>query len=107
MIRAVFFRNGEELTGFQISGHATAHENDEEGRLICSAVSSAAYMAANTITEILKAEAQISVDEGEMTLKITSGYSKSCDAIIKGLKLHVSELAKQNNGYLTIKTEAN
>ncbi|MBQ5810742.1 MAG: ribosomal-processing cysteine protease Prp [Clostridia bacterium] len=107
MIRVVFFRNGKELKGFKISGHATSHAEDEQGRIICSAVSSAAYMAANTITEIESATADISVDDGDMQLIINEGYSSGCATVLEGLRLHLAELAKQYNGYMTIKTEAN
>ena len=107
MIRVVFFRKGNQLSGFDIKGHATAHQDDEEGRLICAAVSSAAYMAANTITEIEKARADIDLSDGKMTFIITEGCTNGCITILEGLKLHLSELEKQNNGYLTIKTEAN
>ncbi len=107
MIRVVFICKEEKTIGFHISGHATSHQHDERGRLMCAAVSSAAYMAANTITEIAKAKADISVEDGDMKLVVTSGYNVGCSTTLEGLELHLTELAKQNNGYLTIKTEAN
>ena len=106
MIRAVFFRKGNEPAGFEIKGHATAHQNDEDGRIICAAVSSAAYMAANGITEIEHIDADISVDDGKMSLVIREGNTPGGISILKSLELHLSELEKQNDGYLTIKTEA-
>lgn len=106
MIRAVFFRKGNEPAGFEIKGHATANQNDESGRLICAAVSSAAYMAANGLTEIEQIDADITVDEGKMTLIVRNGITPGGKAILNSLELHLSELEKQNDGYLTIKTEA-
>ncbi|MBQ0110828.1 MAG: ribosomal-processing cysteine protease Prp, partial [Oscillospiraceae bacterium] len=45
-----FLYTNKELTGFEISGHATKNENDINGKAVCAAVSSSAYMTANTIT---------------------------------------------------------
>ena len=46
MIRAVFFE-GENGRGFEISGHAGGSAGRD---IVCAAVSSAVYMAANTVT---------------------------------------------------------
>lgn len=88
-----------------MTGHCTAGPEDESGRLCCAAVSSAAYMAANTITDIEHNDADISVDDGEMTLMLNGKGTEGCRAVLEGLKLHLTELAKQYDGYLTIKTE--
>ena len=53
MTRVKFlFKNGS-LSGYEIKGHSTNCVDDLEGKIVCSAVSSAAYMTANTITEII------------------------------------------------------
>lgn len=64
--------------------------------IICSAVSSAAFMTANTITEVIKADAVISVDEdGEMYLRIRDKDAGACQEILSGLKLHMFALEEQ------------
>lgn len=95
MIRAEFFTTRQgELLGFQIKGHAGAAEKG--GDVVCAAVSSAAYMTANTITEILHADAMADVDEdGEMFLRISKKDAPNCSDLLKGFKLHLLALEEQ------------
>ncbi len=92
MICAEFFTQPDgELVGFSISGH-----NGEAGEdIICAAVSSAAYMTANTITDIIKADAQVAVEDGYMLVRISSKEVRSCRNAFAGFKLHMSGLEEQ------------
>ena len=82
--------------GFSVKGHCTADANDELGRLVCASVSSAAYMAANTITEVVGDKADISVDEksGEMVLKLDSLGNES-KVVLEGFSIHIKQLSEQ------------
>lgn len=82
-----------DITGFEVSGHSTENESDEEGRLVCSAVSSAAIMTANTVTEIIRDGAAVEAYDGYLSLKAES--IDKCRDILLGFELHVNELAKQ------------
>ena len=62
--------------------------------IICAAVSSACYMAANTITEIIGIDADAAAYDGFMRLDIKSSIEKAQD-ILNGLYLHLTELEKQ------------
>ncbi|HEX2986416.1 MAG TPA: ribosomal-processing cysteine protease Prp [Caproiciproducens sp.] len=92
MIRAEFFTQANgELVGFRITGH-----NGTAGRdILCAAVSSAAYMAANTVTDVIRADAEVAVEDGYMLVKILSGNAKSCRSIFEGFKLHMQGLEEQ------------
>ncbi len=92
MIRVTFRTQGEHLCGYLITGHAGAGTAGED--IVCAAVSSAAYMTANTITEILKQPADITVDEGYMELTVT-GDTAVCQAILSGFRLHIRALHEQ------------
>ncbi len=83
-----------EPAGFIISGHSSKNGDDEQGRIVCSAVSSAAYMTANTITEIIGDNADITVDEAEMQLTVKAP-SDATLAVLAGLKLHLEQLKGQ------------
>ena len=63
--------------GFEILGHSSANENDEGGKIVCAAVSSAAYMAANTIIEIVKDNVQTEISEAKMLIKILNPSEKT------------------------------
>ena len=90
--------------GFHIEGHSTNNAEDSEGRTLCAAVSSAAYMAANTITEVIGESAEVRVSDGDMYFAIAAPKEES-KAVIKGLKLHLSELQKQYGKRLSVITE--
>lgn len=82
--------------GFSVKGHCTADANDDLGRLVCASVSSAAYMAANTITDVVGDKADISVceEDGEMILKVFSP-SDGTKIVLEGFKLHIQQLSEQ------------
>lgn len=82
--------------GFSVKGHCTADANDETGRLVCASVSSAAYMAANTITEVVgdKADIRISETGGEMVVNV-SHPSHETMVVLEGFGLHIQQLSQQ------------
>ena len=62
--------------------------------IVCAAVSSAALMAANTITEILEVSAKAEAESGSMIFHLSETNDKT-EAILRGLELHLTELSKQ------------
>ena len=93
MIRVKFFVGNRQLKGFEISGHAGFAESGKD--IICASVSSAAYMAANTITDVIGANAEAQVDEnGAMALTLNEPDERA-ETVLKGLELHLSELSEQ------------
>ena len=95
MIAAYFFiaKNGD-LLGFSISGHAEWGISGDD--IVCSAVSSAAFMTANTITDIIGVSADVTIDKtGSMILKISPNDSYRCREILLGFKLHMVILEDQ------------
>ena len=94
MTKIKFLIDGDSILGFSVSGHSSQNCTDTEGKIVCSAVSSAVYMAANTLTEIIGQNCEIHLDDALFTLK-TSVSSESAQAVLKGLKLHLTELSKE------------
>ena len=100
MIKVDFFSLGDSLEGFEVSGHSGFADAGED--IICSAVSSAVYMAANTITDVVCQSADIKVDEGYLYL-VTDITSES-QTILKGLQLHLISLSKDYPKNIKVKT---
>ena len=99
MIRAKFnIRKGN----FTIDGHSGSAESGQD--IVCAAVSSAAYMAVNTITEILGEDVEADVSDGYMKIRLCSGNQAATD-ILRGLELHISELSKDYPDFIKIITE--
>ena len=91
MVRVNFFKDGDMLYGFECKGHTGIAESGED--IVCSFISSACYLAANTVTDIITLDARSSDTDGYMSLKINSSPEKAQD-ILGGLVLHLTELEK-------------
>ncbi len=94
MTKILFCGNKDKLKSFLITGHSTQNCDDLDGKVLCAAVSSAAYMAANTITEIAKAECDIEVRDGYMSLTLLRD-SDGAQLVLRGFLLHLQQLAEQ------------
>ena len=90
MLKAEFFvLDDGNIKGFDISGHSGYDESGKD--IVCAAVSSAAYMAANTIADVIGAEVDVTVenDEGHMRFLVHDKYLSDCGYILKGFKNHL------------------
>ena len=93
MIRFKFFLAGSTVTGFDVVGHAGYGAKGSD--IVCAAVSSAAYLAANTLTDVLSADAAVKVDpNGRMTLALRS-ENEAARQVLKGLEQHIRMLSVQ------------
>ncbi len=101
MTSVKFLADGKGLYGFEISGHSSRDCDDTTGKIVCAAVSSACYMAANTITEIIGDKADITVDDALMHLSLVT-RSEASVAVLKGLRLHLEELSGQYSNNIKI-----
>ena len=99
-----FVVDGKAITGFEISGHSSCSYDDFDGKIVCSAVSSAAYLTANTLSEIVGAMVEAEVDDGYMKIQVKSKISES-QITLKGFLLHARELANQYRNYVKVYSE--
>lgn len=100
MIKVEFFGK-KPVYGYHITGHSDAAPDGPE--VICAGVSSAAYMTANLITEVIGLNPKLKAVEGDMYLKLqTEQEAARCDDILQGLRLHLSSLAEQYPKYIKV-----
>lgn len=78
--------------GFEVSGHAMKRDTGKD--ILCAAISSACYMTANTITDILGIPADITISDGFMRV-IVSDQSEKCEWLLEGLALHMEGLRQE------------
>lgn len=102
MTRVRFYSEGNLLTGFEISGHSGYA--DEGSDIICAGISSAAYMTANTVTEIFMLEADAKVEGGYFRFLCRDANSKA-DELFRGLKLHLLQFCEQYPDYIKIEND--
>ena len=101
MIRAIFTVQDKLVTGFEISGHSGFSKQGSD--IICSAVSSAAYMAVNTLTEVQELDCDITVNDGFMDLKLSKAEAEAAQVVLNGLLLHLDALSKEYADFIDLK----
>ena len=104
MTSVKFLEKENRICGFEISGHSAENCGDKKGKLVCSAVSSAAYMAANTVIEIIGDKCETEVSDGFMRIFLENPSEKTI-LVLEGFKLHITELSKDYKKQLRIITE--
>ncbi len=104
MTKIKFFGYDGVITGFEITGHSTSSVNDNEGKIVCSAVSSAAYLTANTLIEVIGADVNAKVGDGFMKIELKSLFEDS-QITLQGFLLHAKELSKQYRNYIKVYSE--
>lgn len=93
MTKSKFLFCEDTVVSFELSGHSGAGEEGTD--IVCSAVSSAVYMAANTILEIMKINANAEVTDGYFNFEMNFEDARKAKVITDGLYLHLNELAGQ------------
>lgn len=90
-MKATFLYRDHTLCGYALEGHCGGVAGSD---IVCAAVSSAAYLTANTITEIIGARATVAVDDtGKMELALSPAECARCADILQGFRLHMEALA--------------
>ena len=103
MIEINFFTLAKgALVGFRLSGHSGYAQSGND--IVCAAVSSAGFMTANTITDVIKVSAETEVEDGNLMLRVFSKDAVACRDILQGFKLHMLLLEEQYSDYLIVKT---
>lgn len=102
MIKAVFYKKNGGLSGFSISGHAGWGESGSD--IVCAAVSSAAELVCNTVTDFFKEEAEVSVQENILELKMKSGGGEA-PKLIESFRAHMQLISEEFPGCIRIINE--
>ena len=101
MIRIAFFSASDKLVGFHITGHSDYSEAGSD--IVCAAVSSAAYMTANTVTDIIGLDPVLTVSDGEMLLRCkTMQDAVKAAEILGGFHLHIMGLYEEYPEYINV-----
>lgn len=99
MTRYKFLTDENGLCGFIIEGHSGYAESGSD--IVCAAVSSAAYMVINTITEVLGVNADITESDARLGIKVKGNDTDKCRYLLSGLRLHLDGLRGQYPEHIT------
>lgn len=105
MIIAKFcFGENGSAAGFTVSGHSGSAPAGED--IVCAAVSSAAYMAVNTVTEVLGLTPEIRECDGFLSMRLSEAQAETALPILKGLCLHIEGLSEQYPEFIQLERGA-
>ena len=98
MIFAVCSFGEHGAAGFTVQGHSGSAEAGED--LVCAAVSSAVYMAVNTLTDVLMLTPETEVRDGFLSVRLLKQETEAALPILKGLALHLRGLQEEYPDYI-------
>lgn len=87
------------FTGFEVSGHAGYGEAGND--IVCSAVSSAVMLVCNTVTDFFGADADVTVEENRIILRLNSS-DKPSEKLLESFHVHMETIAED---YRRVKVE--
>ena len=93
MIRARFYYRGGVPVGFCLRGHAGLGAEGQD--ILCAAVSSAAYLTVNTVTDFYNCPAEIREEEGMLVLSLDKRSGRRCAPLLEGFLAHLNQLSEQ------------
>ena len=102
MTRSKFYCKDGLLRGFILEGHSGAGKAGAD--IVCAAVSSAAYMTANTLTEVMGCRASAADGEGRMAVFVSEGDLTRCQELLQGFRLHMQGLQEQYPRNISVET---
>ena len=102
MIRVTVYEHKKVPYGIALQGHAGA--GSEGNDIVCAAVSSAVYMAVNTVTDVIGVPTEIEVRDGYLKMVVSTEVQAQCETILRGLVLHLTALAEQYPKNIHMKT---
>lgn len=105
MITISLFRNQQhKIVRFTVSGHAGYSERGTD--IVCASVTTAAFTAVNGLTDVLKVQASVEVQEGYLSCRLpevmTTGERQSADLLLESMVLTFENLAEQYGDYVTV-----
>ena len=104
MTKCEFFREGERITGFSVSGHSGYAEAGTD--IVCAAISAVVGMAEATINDVCGGKAKVRVKEQDARITLT--LPTSCDeedtiqAVLAGLMVYLIDLRDQYPDFIVV-----
>ena len=100
MICANMLTRDGALCGFDVQGHSGSAVSGQD--IVCAAVSSAVYMAANTLTEVSGCVADIHEADGQLSYTVCEADIQKAQEVLSGLHIHLQGLSAQYPKFIKI-----
>lgn len=94
MIRAVIYRSGDKVLGFESEGHAGAGEYGFD--IVCSAVSALTINTVNAVENLTDAHFTEDQDPegGYLKVMLSDGDDRDAQVLMKALEMGLSQIAE-------------
>ena len=103
MIKAVFYKNNNGFSGYEISGHSGYAKRGKD--IVCASVSSLAIHTTNILDEeCSNVTIQQNNDRGQIIVDLKTSSSLS-DMLIRHLILTLKEIQNEYSGYLLVEVK--
>ena len=99
MITAKFEYTGEDVTAYEISGHALAGEPGKD--LVCAGVSAVAFGLTNALIGLGLDEARIQLEDGYLRVD-TRDADEDMNALIYGLIISLETIEREHAEHLSV-----
>lgn len=104
MIRAVFSISGGDVNGFSVCGHSGYADSGSD--IVCAAVSAMTMLTVNTVTEVIKADAEVECDESDASVIFRLLDGNDCARhIIKGFYCELCALSDEYPDFISVTSE--
>ncbi|MFA6939691.1 MAG: ribosomal-processing cysteine protease Prp [Clostridiaceae bacterium] len=103
MIKAAFKKSKDKILAFDITGHADFDDYDRD--IVCSGVSAVSQTIVIGITEVLKAHAFVSAEEGNLSLNLYKSSKEDidkCQTLLETMKLGLISMEKGYGDYINV-----
>ena len=104
MTKCEFYREGERITGFSVSGHSGYAEAGSD--IVCAAISAAVSLAEATINDVCGAKAKVRVKEADarvtLTLPASCDEEESIQAVLTGMMLTLCSMRDDYPDYIEV-----
>ncbi len=104
MTKCEFFREGERITGFSVSGHSGYAEAGSD--IVCAAVSAVVGMTEATINDVCGGKAKVRVKEEDarvtLTLPVSCDEEDTIQAVLAGMMVYLIDLRDQYPDYIEV-----
>ncbi len=104
MTKCEFFRSGERITGFSVSGHSGYAEAGAD--IICASISAVVTMTEATINDVCGGKAKVRVKEESasvtLTLPVSCDEEDTIQAVLAGMLVYLIDLRDQYPDFIEV-----
>ena len=104
MTRCEFFREGDRIAGFSVSGHSGYEERGKD--IVCAYVSAVVTMAEATINDVCGAKAKVRVKDEQaritLTLPVSCDEEETVQAVLAGMMVTLMGMRDDYPDYIEV-----